>query len=85
MLETTTLAHVWPVGLGASSGMGHLGSSQPIGDHQGLGAWVVKLVSGVGTSSPTIPKAWDLFLLPHSGKGELEDRLDQSQDPGWGL
>ena len=49
--------------------MGYLGSSQSIYDHQGLGAWIVTLVSGVRTSSSTIPKAWDLFLLLHSGKG----------------
>lgn len=49
---------------------GHLGSPWFIYDHQGLGAWVVRLVSAIKTSSPTIPKAWDLFLLPHSGKRE---------------
>lgn len=64
-IPSVSLTHVWS---GGTFELGQLVSLQPIYDHQALGAWIVKLVSGVGTSSPTIPKAWDLFLQPHSGK-----------------
>lgn len=86
-IPSVSLTHVWPVGSGGSFELGQLVSSQPIYDHQALGAWIVKLVSGVGTSSPIHPQGLgSIPAAPFRGeRGGGNSLRPWDQDPGWDL
>lgn len=57
-----SVAHVWPMGPGAGSEMGPQCLLSPYMTIKTLGAWIVKLVSGVGTSASPHPR--DVGSIP---------------------